>query len=130
MKSFTMKVDGDKIKFLDPEDKAAFKRLLFQFEKNGHKTYTLTLDVSRDVVSEKQSKLFAVIVDKVAEASGQDRDTIRETLLSNYGNGKNITEFSKEEFTNFLDLTSAFSIDFFGFSINFDKNGHVEINKL
>jgi hypothetical protein len=125
-----MKVEGDKIKFLDKEDKAAFQRLLFQFEKKGHKTYILTVDVSTDSISEKQEKLFEVLVNKVADASGQDKSDIEETLIKNYGNGKNIKDFSKEEFQNFIELTSAFSIDFFGFSINFDSKGHVQINKI
>lgn len=130
MKSFTMKVEGDKIKFLDKEDRAAFQRLLFQIEKKGIKFYTMTIDVSEDVISDKQEKLFKVLINKVADASGQDSDSIEQTLLKNFGSNKSVSEFSKEDFQNFLECSSAFTIDFFGFFIDFDQNNHIQINKI
>ena len=125
-----MKVDADKILFADIEDRAVFKRLLLSLERKGIKNYKITIESVEDSLSEKQEKLFRVLVSKIAEASGNDEDTIEETLLKNYGNKKSIKDFSKEDFQKFLDLTSAFSIDFFGFAINFDKNGHIQITNI
>lgn len=129
MKSFVFKIDENgKADFIDQEDKRAYKALLFSLKKKGINNFKMTIELNDDVISDKQERLFKVLIGKISKESGQDEHSIEQTLLKNYSADKKTAgDFSKEEFQEFIEKTSVFCIEFFGFSVGFDKNGHIEI---
>ena len=132
MKSFIFKILEDgKADFLDKEDKGAYRALLLSLKRKGISKFKMTLELETDVISDKQEKLFNTLIGKISQESGQDRQSVEQTLLNNYSKDKkSAKDFSKEEFQVFIEQTSAFCIEFWSFSVEFDKNGHIEIKSV
>ena len=85
MKSFimTLKPSG-KFGFLDSQDSQTFKRLEESMKRKGITKYKMTIEmVDSSSISEKQVKLFKILVGKISAVTGQDKQTIETTLISN-----------------------------------------------
>ena len=132
MKSFLMKPNSEaKLEFADIEDQVAFGRLLSSLKRKGIAHYKMTIElVESKTVSEKQVNLFNVLISKVAQASGQDRETIKETLLKDYGLEKEVRDFSGSQFQELMDSTNSFLQEFFNITVSYDKNGFIEIKQF
>ena len=120
-----------KIEFADIEDQVAFGRLISSLKRKGIAHYKMTIElVESKTISEKQVNLFNVLISKVAQASGQDRETIKQTLLVDQNVEKNISDFSSQEFEALMETSNIFLNDFFNMEVKYDKNGFIEINKI
>ena len=129
MKSFLMKISNeDKISFVDSDDRAVFKRLLSSFKSKGISQYKITVEsIDEQNLTEKQVKLFRVLISKIAEKTGNNFDIVEKTLVEEFLPGKNINIFSKSEFSAFMNWVVPFCADFFSIEIGIDKNGFIEI---
>ena len=105
MKSFLMKISNeDKISFVDSDDRAVFKRLLSSFKSKGISQYKITVEsIDEQNLTEKQVKLFRVLISKIAEKTGNNFDIVEKTLVEEFLPGKNINIFSKSEFSAFMN---------------------------
>ena len=124
-----MKISNeDKISFVDSDDRAVFKRLLSSFKSKGISQYKITVEsIDEQNLTEKQVKLFRVLISKIAEKTGNNFDIVEKTLVEEFLPGKNINIFSKSEFSAFMNWVVPFCADFFSIEIGIDKNGFIEI---
>lgn len=124
-----MKISNeDKISFVDSDDRAVFKRLLSSFKSKGISQYKITVEsIDEQNLTEKQVRLFKVLIYRIAKKTGNDFDIVEKTLVEEFLPGKNINTFSKSEFSDFMNWVVPFCADFFSIEIGIDKNGFIEI---
>lgn len=89
-----------------------------------------TIDES-PFITEKQKTLFKVLVGKISDISGNDKDTIEQTLVENLLTDKDWRKLSNAEFNDFIEKIVVFCNEFFNLNISYNEaNGHFEINKI
>lgn len=133
MKDFLMKFDDKgKIAFVDEKDRAAYRLLLSSLKRNGIFKFKMSIDVwKNETISDKQKRLFKVLIDMISKESGNDIQTIEQTLISNFSHTKkDILEFNNEDFNSFLEWIIIFCNDFFNLNVSFNDNGSIEIKKI
>lgn len=129
-KSFLLKVK-ENLDFVDENERAAFKRLLSQIKENGIKCkYVLTVEpiIESKGITNKQIRLFYVLVNLISQETGQDKDSVKEFLFSGFFNDKiSLSLLTSKEFSEFFEWILSHCRDFFGFNVNFNtRTGELE----
>lgn len=135
MKSFVIRItENDEFEYIDRNDKAAVKRLLSSIRNSGVAKAKLTISQleSSTKLTPKQQMLFHVLVWKIAEHTGNDRQTVKTTLCNNLlPEGKYFEELSKREFNDFLEACCAFTMEFFDINVQFNSTtNEIELNPI
>lgn len=125
-----MKIDEDnKSSFVDKDDRAVMKRLLSSLREKGVKQFKMTIEpIDNESLTDKQKSLFKLIVVKIAEYSGNDYKTVEKTLLESFLQKNHIENFSKKDFSDFMNWVVPFTNEFFDLGISVDKNGFITVN--
>lgn len=133
MKSFIFKInENGRADFMDEKDKAVYKRLLSSIKKSGKDKFRIVIELLEEgnKITEKQQNLFNVIVNRIASHTGNDYNTVKETLVENNLQGKDLTDLTSAEYSDFLERIIVFSNEFFGLSIQLNpETNHIEISK-
>lgn len=122
--------------FMDLDDEVAFGRLLSSMKKKGIKNYKMTVElIDKSTITRNQLNLYKVLVSKVSEESGQDFDTTESTLLANALRSTSLesadlTMYTQSQFELLLNNSILFCREFFNLSVEFDKNGFIEIKQI
>lgn len=134
MKSFIYKIQDDgSVDFLDKQDKAAYERLLSSIKRSGRNKFKVIIQLLDEgkSLSESQKNLFNVLIDKISDYSGNDFNTVRETLVKNILVNKDVDDLNHSEFNGFLEAIIVFCNDFFNLNVSFNsETNYVEINKM
>lgn len=130
MKTFLMKHDEKgKPTFLDKKDKAAFELLLSLF-KDQNKIFKMTISELEKRTNEKQIKLWNVLVNLISLETGNDSQTINETLLNNFSKVDNVvSELSNQRFQDLLMFSTNFASEFLNINITLE-NDVFQIKKI
>lgn len=117
--------------FLDQKDRAAYRLLLSSMKQKGISKFKMTISIiDSKNLTEKQIKLFNVLVDMISSETGEDIQTIEQTLINNFSKTKkSITDFSNEDFSNFLEWTFSFCNEFFNLNVWINDFGNIETKK-
>ena len=127
MKSVIIKINDDlEFDYIDKDDERAIKALFSSMLRKGINKAVMTITLVENKASEKQEKLFNVLVSKVAQESGQDSNTIREEFLKDFET-KIVRDLSHEQFQQLLESSCAITQEIFGFSVSFDKHNNIQI---
>jgi len=120
-------------KFLDPADKAAYQSLVSAIYNNltsqGRKPiYTITITTYERTINEKQLALWQVLIGMISQHSGNDFETVQETILNSFSRPKEIPEqMSNSRFQELLLFATAFANDFFSLNIELTDDGQFKI---
>ncbi len=134
MKSFICKINDDlSVDFIDKKDKAVFERLLSSIKATGRDKFKVVIELVEH--SKKPShariKLLKVMFSKIADISGNDYSTVKETIVHNNLPGKDLSELTDREFNDFLEKVILFANDFFNLNVKFnEETNHIEINTI
>ena len=117
--------------FLDEKDRAAYRLLLSSIRKSNN-IFVMKIEVYQGGrTTDKQGKLYNVLIDMIAKHSGNDFTTIEETLLSNFRKEKiTIKDMNNEVFNEFIHWTAVFCNEFFDLNIDINEQGNLEIKKI
>lgn len=118
-----MKHDKDgKAVFVDKKDKAVFERLLSLYKDKGE-IFEMTISAKTKNTTENQMKLWRVLLDHIANETGNDFATIEETLLNGFSASKEIPEqMDNERFQALLHHSCVFANDFLGLNIIYEND--------
>ena len=108
-----------KPRFVDKSDKDKFDRILALYYNKGVQRFVLSLDeFSGKKTSEKQVNLWNVVKRHLADNSGNDLQTIEETLNDK---GKSVSDMSNKEFSDLLEHAFSISYEYFNVRLTFNE---------
>lgn len=136
MKSFICKIgDHGQIAFIDKNDKASFERLLSSIKTSGKNKFKITISLLEDdsKITEKQKRLFKVLVSMISDHTGSDYNSVYDTLIQDQlpGGKRSLDELSRVQYSNFLEKCCAFSNSFFDLNVQFNsETNEIEIKRI
>lgn len=119
------------VTFFDEKDRVSYGTLLSSI-KNSSDRFIMTISVyQKEGISQKQKKLFKVLINLIASESGNDVDTIEETLLNSFRKGiRSLEDFNHKDFSDFLEWSVLFCQEFFDVNIQINDNYNFEVKKI
>jgi len=114
-----------KPEFIDEMDSISYKRMLSTLRGKGITKIRMIIEVyDGKLTSEAQRKLWLSFVGLIQLESGNDRDTINQTLLHNFQ--KEPEQMNNKEFNALLDYSFSMAKEFFNVSLTLSKEGIIE----
>lgn len=108
-------------------DRISYKRTLSTLRGKGVVKIRMIIEVyDGKLTSEKQRKLWLTVVSLIQLESGNDRDTINQTLLANFQ--KEPEQMNNTEFNALLDYSFSVVKEFFNVSLTLSKEGIIELD--
>lgn len=123
MKDFIMKVTPIGVDFLDEQDKAQYLGLISLMREKGIDKFVMRIEEHKKRTSQKQVNLWNALVSMIHLETGNDYNTINQTLNKT---GKNVSEMNNEEFNTLLNNTFSTVYEYFGINLTINKNGNIE----
>ena len=126
MKAYIMELteNGPPV-FIDEMDRISYKRTLSTLRGKGVTRIRMIIEVyDGKLTSDAQRKLWLTFVGLIQLESGNDRDTINETLLHNFQ--KEPEQMNNVEFNALLDYSFSMAKEFFNVSLTLSKEGLIE----
>ncbi len=112
-------------KFIDEMDKYSYRRNLKILRSKGVLKIRMIIEVyDGRLTSEKQRNLWLSLVSLIVFESGNDRDTINQTFLSNFK--KEPEQMNNAEFNALLAHTFATVKEMFDINLTLSKEGIIE----
>lgn len=124
MKSFKCKITSSgNYEFVDQKDRASLKELLSFLHSKGVRKVVLSISEDKGITTQKQQKLWDTIKSFIRNESGNDVQTIEQSLNQS---GKDVSKMSHQEFNDLLEDAFILCKDFFGLKLRLDDNGFIE----
>lgn len=133
MKSFVFKQESEGvIVFNDEKDREVYNTFLSNiYNKDKNLLLVITISIKEKKTTQSQIQLWKILVDLIANESGNDGNTVEETLINhNTSICKKVEDMTNEELQNLLEKSILFSQDFFGINIQLNDNNHFELYKV
>lgn len=111
--------------FVDKEDKSNFKKLLSHINNKGVQYFVLRIEnYYGNITTDRQIAMWNVICNLIQLESGNDWETINETLNTT---GVSVEGMNNQQFTALMEYTFAVCEEFFNVQLTMSTNGNIEI---
>ena len=121
-----MKFDNEgKPVFVDKNDRNAFRAFLSYIRNKGVQKFLMTIEETKDITSsEGQVKLWKVVVNLVSIESGNDFETVDQTLNRSK---IPIEDMTNTQFNELLNSAFLLCIEYFNVELTISDNGNINI---
>lgn len=133
MKDFIFRQESEGVLvFNDEKDRKVYQAFLSNLYKIDSKMLlVVTFTIKEKKTTQSQIQLWKILVDLISTGTGNDVNTVEETLINhNSSIRKKVEDMTNEELQNLLEKSILFSQDFFGINIQLNDNNHFELHKV
>lgn len=128
MRKYLMTFDENgKPVFVDKKDRSAYKALLSFIRSKGVNRYVMSIEEEKiKTTSDNQKNLWNVIVNLISMESGNDKQTINQTLNRSK---IPVEDMNNEQFNNLLNNAFILWLEYFNVELSISQQGNIEIKK-